>query len=197
MRKPRSTCASVPIDIYFVLSLLKLRYSTSIVLSSSVSLPKVMQHTSFQHTIDLLESGLLLSLTVLRPSDCKYVCLCDGVGGPEDDNPVHPQQRSVCCWLKMQAQRVIKFGSHGVHESLCAAEDEWLQGSSTLAWGCHASSVPAYIDAVVVEHGVLQSHFLKRAIAEIGRKDKQVTEIILRTNEFDCLHFGELREALR
>ena len=57
--------------------------------------------------------------------------------------------------------------------------------------------MPAYIDAVVVEHGVLQSHFLKHAIAEIGRKDKQVTEIILRTNEFDRLPFGELREALR
>ena len=121
MRKPRSTCASVPIDIYFVLSLLKLRYSTSIVLSSSVSLPKVMQHTSFQHTIDLLESGLLLSLTVLRPSDCKYVCLCDGVGGPEDDNPVHPQQRSVCCWLKMQAQRVIQIRiPWRPRESLCS-----------------------------------------------------------------------------
>ena len=66
-----------------------------------------------------LESGLVLLLTVLRPSDCKYVCLCDGVGGPEDDNPVHLQQRSVCCCLKMQAQRVIQIRTHDVHESLC------------------------------------------------------------------------------
>jgi hypothetical protein len=134
MRKPRSTCASVPRDIYFVLALLKLLYSTSIVLSSSVSLPKVMQHTSFQHTIDLLESGLLLSLTVLRPSDCKYVCLCHGVGGPEDDNPVHLQQRSVCCCLKMQAQRVIQIRTHGVHESLCLfAWSMRIQGGSKLS----------------------------------------------------------------
>ena len=56
-----------------------------------------------------------------------------------------------------------------------APGDDWLQDNDSIAWGARPSSVPAFINTVVVQNERLEGHLLEHAIAELGKNDR-ITE---------------------
>ena len=67
------------------------------------------------------------------------------------------------------AGKLVGFASCSMER---AHGDDWLQDNDTVAWGVRPSSMPAFINAVVVpECSVLEGHFLEYAIGELGKNE--------------------------